>query len=156
MNLCIRESRFLCENSQAELISLVVNMRDQSSREMATCSPCPSAWVNCQTCWHWGSSLRIAREMLNFTSTWSDEPIGVEEEQETSVGKFVMNKSKLGGFAIGRNLCQNVHRLSQSHGVTEIVYWSAKAGERGTTTQPCCVVTIEIATYGEKRVGMSG
>ena len=51
------------------------------------------------------------------------------------------------GFAIGRNPGKKVHRSSQSHGVTEVLCWSAMAGEKGTNTEPICMVTIEITTY---------
>ncbi len=36
----------------------------------------------------------MAREMSTLTSTWSEEPIGAEEEQQTLAGKFVITKSR--------------------------------------------------------------
>ena len=88
MNLCMRESRFLCKTYQAELIYVAVDVGDQSWREMAACSHCQSAWVNCQTHKCWNSSLRIVREMTTFTSIWSDE------EQKTCAGKLVITTSR--------------------------------------------------------------
>ena len=39
--------------------------------------------------------MRIAKEMLTFISTWSDEPTGAEEEQEgTLVVKLVITISR--------------------------------------------------------------
>ena len=83
MDLCIRESRFLWKNSQAELVSGAADIGDQSWIGTVAFSPCQSAWENCQTRRRWGGSLKIAGEMLTLTSTWSCEPIGAEEEQET-------------------------------------------------------------------------
>ena len=67
----------------------VGRLGDQSWKEIAACSPNQSSRVNGHTHQYWGSSPRKARDTLTFTSTWLDETIGAEEEQETFAGKLV-------------------------------------------------------------------
>ena len=69
--------------------------------------------------------------------------------------KLVITKSRREDFTIGRNPGGKIHRLRQTHGVTEVLCRSAMAGERGTNTKTICMVTIEITTFGQERVGMS-
>ena len=77
--ICVEGRACFWKNSQAELISRAVDTGDQSWSAMAACSPCHSTWVNCQTNWCWGRSLKMAKKMLTLTSTWSDEQIGVRK-----------------------------------------------------------------------------
>ena len=87
---------------------------------------------------------------MTLTSTCSNQPIGADEEQETLAGKVVIAKSRREDV-VGRNLGSKVHRLSQAHGIREVLCYSAMVCERGTNTQP-----IEITRYEEERVEMSG
>ena len=48
--------------------------------------------MNCQSYQCRGCSLRIAREMLTFTS--SEEPIGTEDEQDTLARKLFITISR--------------------------------------------------------------
>ena len=41
-----------------------------------------------------------AREMSTLTSTWSEEPIGAEEEQQIFSGKFVKIRSRKDGVPL--------------------------------------------------------
>ena len=151
----MRESKYLWKDSQAKLTPRKVHMGDQSWREMDACSLCQSTWVNCQIHWSWGSSLRIARDvdfkkhMIRWTK-WSRGRAGDICREDNH------HQDQKGGFAIWRNPHWKVHRLSHSHGFTELLCWSAMAGERGTNTKSTCMVTIEISTYEKEIVGMSG
>ena len=42
----------------------------------------------------------MAREMLTFTITWSDEPIGTEKEQDKLAGKVVITKFRREDFPL--------------------------------------------------------
>ena len=42
----------------------------------------------------------MAREMTTFTSMWSDEPIGAEEEQQIFAGKLVKIRSRRDGVPL--------------------------------------------------------
>ena len=55
---------------------------------------------------------------------------------------MVIKKSRREDLPLGE-IWVGKFRLSQSHGVTEVLYESALAGERGTHTQTICMVTIE-------------
>ena len=91
----------LLKNCQSELISGAVDIDDQSWIVMAAFSPSQFAWVNCQTRRCWGCSLRMARERLTLTSTWSDESIGAEDEQDALAGKLVITQSRREDFRLG-------------------------------------------------------
>ena len=82
----------------------------------------------------------------SLTGISSEEAIGAEEKQEPFVGSLSSATPE------GRNPGQKGHTMIQSHRVIEVLCWSAMAGERGTNTQPICMVTIEITTY-ERELG---
>ena len=95
------------------------------------------------------------REMLTFTSTWSDEPTWAEEEQYTLAEKLVFTKFRREDFPL-REICMGKFMwFSQTHGVTEVLCRSTIDGETGTNTQPITMVTNEVTTYEEETVGMS-
>ena len=79
--------------------------------------------------------------------------LGAEDEQDTLAGKLVIIKCRredlpLGEIRVGKFTYRVSPMVSQKS--------FAEAGERGTQTQPICMVTTEITTNEEERVGMSG
>ena len=152
MNLCMRESTFIWKNSQAQLTSGAVHMGDQSWKEMAACSPCQSAWVNCQT-------LRLSENshkdvyfhecMIRWTN-WGRGRAG------DICRKVSDHQIQKGGFSIGIDPGWKVHRLNQSSGITEVLCWSDMAGERYQQPAKLHGDNWNRHIWGRERVGTSG
>ena len=91
--------------------------------------------------------------MSTLISTWSDEPIGAEEEQQILAGKLVKTKSKRSGVPLTEI---SVGKLTDCVSPNESQKSFAEVSRqvRGAYTQPTGMMTIEVTTYENERVGM--
>ena len=120
---------------------------------MAACNPCQSASVKMPD----SPTLRQLREQpqIWWLAQANDQMNQFEQmEGRKHLWESLSSPRPQGTICHWQKSNLEVHRSSQSHGVTEVLCWNAVAGERGTNTQPSFIMTIKIATYEERVVLM--